>query len=129
MYDILTYGLFVVILLLSVSQEKGSNMALARTLNKKVLVLNGNQLCEYIALSVDDEITIEDNRRGDVHNVVIGIGLKSFTKDFTSLRIEAAEVRYVIVDVTQNNIKAQIIGVAEAYDFEEDQPGEVYFLE
>ena len=103
-------------------------MSIAHPANERVVVLNDNKLCEYIAFKVDNKISVEANY-DYVNEVVISFGGVIFSKSFTNTHISAEKVCFVLIDLTKDHIKSQVAGIAEGDPDDESQPGEVHFLD
>lgn len=103
-------------------------MSIAHLANERVVVLNGNKLCEYIAFNVDNKISVEVNY-DYTSEIVISFGGVIFSKSFANSHVAAEKICFVLVDLTKNHIKSQVVGVAESDPFDESQPGEAYFLD
>ena len=96
--------------------------------DNKVLVLHDGALREYVAIdtSIEENVSISINPERTVASVVLQND--TVVKDFVNSPSEREKPTYVLVDMSQDTLSKQIVGIAVTDSFDMSAAGEVYLF-
>lgn len=96
--------------------------------NNKVLVLHDGALHEYVAIdtNIEENVSIDINHESTVASVVIqNCTVAKLLVDTPS---EREKPTYVLVDMSQDTLYKQVVGVAVTDSFDMSAAGQVYLF-